>query len=307
MPRISRKRLRLFAQHLRALKRPLVQDADLAVCFFLALRDAGDQAELETVEPEALRRSFRNFRKTLVEFGGIERFPATGTLHGYLVGMAGVPEPEKAICSLDPFSYLSHLTAMVWHGLSDRLPKTIFLTRPSPSLWRTLAASKLESQLGDMGPWYRAAKLPAYRPIDMGAIKKRPLHFWNSSRLDQAYSAAFKRVDDGAIRIATVARCFLDMVREPDLCGGIDHVMEIFEEHGPKHLEAIVNEIDHHGNKIEQARAGYLLEAADASLAANPKLQKWAGEVVRGGSRKLDPSADYADTYSERWALSINV
>lgn len=307
MPRISRTRLRLFVQHLRALKRPLVQEADLAVCFILALRDADDPGELQSLEPEVLRRTFRKFRNTLLEYGGIERFPATGKVHGYVVGMAGVPEPEKAICSLDPFSYLSHLTAMVWHGLSDRLPKTLFLTRPSTNLWRSLAANRLESHLGSMMALYQTAKLPGYRQIDLGSLRKHPLHFWNSSRLDGAYSAAFKRAEGGAIRIATVSRCFLDMVREPELCGGIDHVIEVFEEHGPHHVEGILGEVDHHGNKIEQARAGYLLELADSSLSADPTLERWAAVVSRGGSRKLDPSADYADSYSERWALSINV
>lgn len=277
------------------------------MCFLLALRDTDDAQELQELEPEVVRRTFRKFRDTLMEYGGLERFPATGNIHGYLVGMAGLPEPEKVICSLDPFSYLSHLTAMAWHGLSDRLPKILFLTRPSIALWRTLAATRLQAQLGSLMPLYQSAKLPAYRQIDLASIKKNPLSFWTSSRLDHAYSAAFKRAEGGAIRVATVGRCFLDMVRQPELCGGIYHVIEVFEEHGPSHLEAILSEVDHHGNKIEQARVGYLLERADSELLENPTLQKWATGVSRGGSRKLDPSADYADEYSERWALSLNV
>lgn len=276
------------------------------MCFLLAIRDADNSAGLAELEPDALRRTFRNFSERLIDYGAIEHFPATGTSHGYLVGMAGVPEPDKAICSLDPFSFLSHLTAMTWHGLSDRLPKTIFLSRPSANLWRTLALNRLESQLGSDMSLYQQAKFPLHRPIEMGSIKKHPLHFWNSSRLDQTYSAAFKRADGGEIRVATVARCFLDMVREPELCGGIHHVIEVFEEHGPNHVEAIVAEIDNHGNKIEKARAGYLLEIADSRLVDHSVLARWAAAATRGGSRKLDPSSDYADTYSERWALSIN-
>lgn len=305
MSRFSRTRLRSFTQHLRQLQRPLVQEADLAVCFLLSLRDAGDlEGELDATE---LGRDFRKFRDALQEFGGLEPFREGNKTHGYLVGMSGVPAAEEAICSLDPFAYVSHLSAMAWHGLTDRLPKTLFLTRPSAKLWRNLSETRLEAQLDGLFPLYQRAKLPGYQRIDIHRIKKRPLNIWTSSRLDRAYQAAYKRVESGAMRVATIGRCFLDMVREPELCGGIYHVIEVFEEHGATHVEQILEEIDHHGNKLEQARAGYLLERAEPELVAHPILERWAKGVTRGGSRKLDPAGDYSETFSERWALSINV
>lgn len=305
MTRISRERLRLFARHLRQLHRPLLQEADLAVCFMLALKEAGD-LDVEEADHH-FSADFRKFRDALLEFGGLDSFREGERTLGYLAGVTGLPDAEEAVCSLDPFCYVSHLSAMAWHGLTDRIPKTLFITRPSSDHWRRLSNTRLEQQLGDLFPLYQEARLPVYRRLELHRIRKRPLNIWSSRRLDNAYQAAFKKAEQGTIRVATVGRCFLDMVREPDLCGGIYHVIEVFEEHGAKSAAQILSELDSHGNKLEQARVGYLLEQAEPKLADNPIIGKWAAQVTRGGSRKLDPSEDYADTYSERWALSINV
>lgn len=304
MIRISPKRLRLFAHQLRQLQLPILQEADLAVCFLLALDETGDlKNEFGSAE---FRKDFRKFRDALKEFGGLEPYREGGKQIGYLAAMTRVPEAEEAICSLDPFVFISHLSAMAWHGLTDRVPKTLFLTRPSINLWRKLSEARLESKLGHLLPLYQQLKLPGYQKLEISRIGKRPLNIWSSGRLDDTWQAAFKRVENGSLRVATIGRCFLDMVREPSLCGGIHHVIEVFEEHGAIHAQQILTEIDHHGNKLEQARAGYLLEQADPAI-NNEILQRWAQSAMRGGSRKLDPTADYAETYSERWAISINV
>lgn len=302
---MSRERLRLFAHYVRQLHRPILQEADLAVCFMLALNEVGDMDADE--QGRRLRADFHRFRDALLEFGGLEPFNEGGRTIGYLTGFSGVPEAEQAICSLDPFCYISHLSAMAWHGLTNRMPRTLFVTRPSAGLWKQLSDARLEQQLGDLFPGYQQARLPVYRRLRLQRVNRRPLNIWSSRRLDEAYQAAFKKVEQGAIRVATVGRCFLDMVREPDLCGGIYHVIEVFEEHGPANAEQLLTELDRHGNKLEQARAGYLLEQARPDLATNPVIEGWAAQATRGGSRKLDPSEDYAATYSERWALSINV
>ncbi len=305
MLRRSREHLRLFIHHLRLLHRPLVQEADLAACFLLALEDAGDLAN----DPEMIRLKefFKQYKETLLEFGGLEPFKEGGRTHGYLIGMTGVPEAEEAFCALDPFSYLSHLSAMAWHGLTDRLPNTLFFTRPSAGLWKRLSDKRLQGMLKALFPLYQQARFPGYQRVAIQKLNKRRLNIWSSSRLDDAYQAAYKKASDGRIRVATVGRCFLDMVREPLLCGGVYHVIEVFEEHGANHAEQILAELDHHGNRVEQARVGYLLERADPDLASHPTLQRWAASVTRGGSRKLDPASDYSDHFSERWALSINV
>lgn len=308
MPRTSRTRMKLFAKHINALKQPLLQEADLASCFLLAMHDAGDLEDTETIAPSEFRQDYRRFRNDLIDFGGIRPYPETdqGNASGYLVGLADQMTPEQEVCSLDPFCYISHLSAMSWHGLTQRLPKSTFITRPSKDLWRTLSHSRLQKRLGDLMPLYEQIGFPSYRPLDADKVGGSRLHAWSSKRLDKGYSASFKYAEERKVRVATLGRCFLDMVRKPDLCGGINHVMDVFDEHASDHINAILTELDTHGNAVEQARVGYLLEQADPEAAYNPVLERWASKVSRGGSRKLDPSEDYSDIYSEKWALSIN-
>jgi predicted transcriptional regulator of viral defense system len=95
------------------------------------------------------------------------------------------------------------------------------------------------------------------------------------------------------------------MLRNPELCGGIQHVIDVYKEYGKQYLRFILDEIDMHGNGIEKARAGYVLETQLGTR--DPRIDTWQSTVQRGGSRKLDPSAEYSSYFSERWALSLNV
>ena len=88
-------------------------------------------------------------------------------------------------------------------------------------------------------------------------------------------------------------------------CGGIRHVIELFEEHARTYLGVILPEITQHGSKIDQARAGYILE--ERCSITDPAIDAWAAGTMRGGSRRLDPQAEYSPIYSERWCLSLNV
>jgi predicted transcriptional regulator of viral defense system len=106
-------------------------------------------------------------------------------------------------------------------------------------------------------------------------------------------------------RVATIGRTFLDMLREPDLCGGIYHVLDIFAEQAPRYLRLIVDEIDRHGTKIDKVRAGYVL--AERLNLTHPAFAVWQTCAQRGGSRKLDAQADYSPRFSETWCLSINI
>lgn len=305
--RFSRHRLRLYVSQIRALHQSILQEADLAAAFLLAL--AYDNDLEDTKDGKTIRKAFRTHSQALIEFGGLEEFKEHGKLLGYLVGAASPPSGEEAVCSLDHFSYISHLSAMAWHGLTDRIPTTIFITTPSPNLWRNLSERRLLHILGssDLLETYKCYRLPKYRPLNTDKIGTRPVNTWTSSRLDKSYQAAFKKLEDGQKRVSTIGRCFLDMVREPRLCGGMHHVIEVFEENAERHMEKIIKEVNEHGNTVEQLRTGYLLEEYCEQSANHPTLSVWADRATRGGSRKLDPHEDYSDEYSEKWALSINV
>lgn len=299
--RRSQRSLKIFAQAIQALQRPVLQEADLAIAFLAAQPDSSFPGTLTCSQ---IRGSFQRHVKTLEEFGALQFFDSHSEAPCYRIALQKTVSAEVEICSLDPYCYVSHLSALGWHGLSDRLPRTIYISRPSRKQWRILADARAEVQLGSRADVYFQCKLPKHRMVEFSKVRGHLVQVWSSRRLDSDFQAAYKRVESQDIRVATIGRCFLDMVRTPELCGGIHHVIEIFEEHSEKHIHLILPEIDAHGNKIEKARAGYLIERALAD--SHPMLEKWSKEVVRGGSRKLDPSSGYSEEYSERWALSLN-
>ena len=296
--RANRSRLRNLINRVRNNKRAVVQEAELAIAFVHASTD------VLSAEPRAIKRSFARHVEILVDFGGLIEIPDFSTGKAYQITALPSPTAEEFLCCLDPFSYISHLSSMSWHGLTDRIPRTIFASRPDAKSWRHLANKKLEHDLGELYALYTTARLPRYRPPKFTKIFNRPVNIWTSSRIGTTFQAAFRIVSDEHLQVSTIGRCFLDMVREPSLCGGIHHVIEVYRDHAAPHLEAIISEIEAHGTKIEQARAGYLIEN-EARLKHN-MLDKWASQVSRGGTRKLDPSTDFSERFSERWSISLN-
>lgn len=209
-------------------------------------------------------------------------------------------DPGTVLCAVDPFGFVSHLSAMAYHGLSNRLPKVFFFTSLSQSHWTDAAAKRMERDLGDAQEAYFAAGLPLLKRTVIDRIQGMVVNY---TRCRQT-AGAFRSIDDGLLRVSTVGRTFLDMLQRPDLCGGMQHVIETFESHATENLTLIINELNAQANKIDRVRAGYILE--DRCGIIDPRIDQWTVDAQRGGSRRLDGDADYASTFSEKWMLSIN-
>jgi predicted transcriptional regulator of viral defense system len=209
-------------------------------------------------------------------------------------------ESEEIVCTIDPFSYVSHLSAMSYHGLTNRIPKMIFISSPASRKWSHFAQELMKKDLCKDFNNYRVTKLPKLQRIKLNKINKQVVN-----RFSSVHYGAYKSIKGKNLRISTIGRTFLDMLRRPDLCGGIHHIIEIFKEFGPQYLSLIVDEIDRHGKQIDKVRAGYMLEEICGQK--NKTIDSWIKFVQRGGSRKLDPSEEYSHRYSERWCLSINI
>ena len=207
---------------------------------------------------------------------------------------------EDIACAIDPFAYISHLSAMVYHGLTDRIPQVLFISTPTRQKWHELARERKATDLGDDVEAHGLSKLPVLLRMEFSKIGKRPVNRYASLHL-----GAFKLVKSKSLRVSTIGRTFLDMLRKPEFCGGIHHVLAVFEEFGERYIDLIADEIDRHGKKIDKVRAGYIME--EHCGLNSERFEPWLGAVQRGGSQKLDPSAEYRETYSERWCLSINI
>ena len=217
-----------------------------------------------------------------------------------LLGRSG-GDPEDIACTVDPFCYVSHLSAMSYHGLTERMPSKLFISSPSVNAWRTFAKEKMRKDLKEDFDKYCENGLPKLVRTKMRKINKTEIHCMNSKHL-----GAYKNVKGRPLRVSTMGRTFLDMLRNPELCGGINNVLDVFNEYGKKHLRLITDDIDKNGSPIDKIRAGYILNEY-LGIDNNKVINDWSSLAQRGGSRKLDPSSEYIAEWSDKWKLSLNV
>lgn len=208
--------------------------------------------------------------------------------------------PLEILCLSDPFLYLSHFTAMSFHGLIKRIPRTLYASSPDPKKWRELANQKMMKDYGIFYQKFIKSELPRLTNPAIKRIDKYSVNTFSSVHMD-----SFQFLSDSAIRVSTIGRTFFDMIREPKLCGGMQKVIRIYKKFGTKYKDCILDEISLNGNKIDKVRAGFILESICGIK--EKRIENWLCCVERGGSRKLDPSIEYKPKYSERWCLSVNV
>lgn len=209
---------------------------------------------------------------------------------------------EVVACYVDPFSYISHMSAMEWHDLTDRASNRLTISSPISKEWSGLARARMQKELGgsDALTIYCNAGLPLLRRLRIDRIGGNEVHRYISLHLGACIPVPGKN-----LRVATVGRTFLDMIREPDLCGGIRHVLEAYRKHAQRHLDQIVEEVDGHGTKIDKVRTGYIL--SERVQLRHGLIDKWRKFAARGGSRKLCAQREYSPSYSEAWCLSLNI
>lgn len=248
----------------------------------------------------ARRSDYYTIRKVLADRGLVQEdrsLPNTVLL----VTRQDSPDPAAVMCEADPFGFISHLTSMAYHGLSNRIPRVLFFTTLPPRLWSVAAAERMRKDLGEYYDAYLESGLPTLRRPRIQRFQGNTIDYVHTREV----AGAFRVASETGVRVSTIGRTFLDMLQRPELCGGMAHVIEVFEAHGRPHLPLIINELNSHGTKIDRVRAGYILE--EHCEIQDPRVEAWIKDVQRGGSRKLDPAGEYASTFSDRWMLSINV
>lgn len=291
-----------ITRYLMELDQPVISDYDLCMALFNFYQSKKFRGKpLDTTSQFLLwKEAYADVIRPLIDLGLIS--PDKDFPEGRVFEIIGnrYQEPGDIVCSVDPFAYLSHLSAMEFHGLTNRLPKLLFISTPPPKEWSTFATQKMEKDCQGFLTDYLKGQLPKLVYIQFDRIQKTQI-----TRYASIHRGAFKNIEGRKLRVSMIGRTFLDMLRRPDYCGGMRHVMEIFGTSTGQYKRLIIDELDRHGNSIEKARTGYLLE--EYGRIADEKINEWAKHVQRGGSRKLDPEGPYRETFSERWSLSLNV
>jgi len=204
---------------------------------------------------------------------------------------------EEVVCIADPFAYVSHLSAMQRYSLTERSPKALHVTTPRRDLWNQLRNDRVRDDLPEVKG---IEKLVLYRPGLKDIIRRRPVTMHISSHPWTPMPLSGEET-----RITSVGQTFADMITEPGLCGGMRHVLDVWEREADQWLSEIVDAIDQLNSKIAKVRAGYIF--SEVMGLDCPAFARWETFAQRGGSRKLDPEADYFQKFSERWMISLNV
>lgn len=312
------------AEQIRREGRPVITwfDVERVVCFLFRERQFdGKPLKIRRDYPAA--ETFRAVRKALIAPEGLELSGHLSELvelksalleqaaesggrllvkdpefPGLVWRVAGVPDapPEELCCLVDPWCYVSHLSAMQRWGFTNRNPHALHLTRPSRKLWRQLAQIELK-KLSILMPKARSH-------LDFPrTLRRRELHVFQPS-----YVGQFLPIVDSHARVSTVPQTFWDTVQEPSRCGGMTHVIEAWEEYASDYSEEIICFFEEHKNQTTNlafCRAGYIFE--EILNVSDDRISTWIRFGKRGGSAKLDPEAPFSTDHSERWNLSINV
>ena len=205
---------------------------------------------------------------------------------------------DEICCLVDPFCYISHLSAMYKYGLTNRIPEIVILTTPEAKLWKKMKEDlekKYQKQFDEKIQHSHIKKAVFPKTVRKMKIKLIESKFIHPSI----------EIKDSYARISDIGHTFLDMISNPELCGGMSHVIEIWKESAKTYLDEIIETIDKSSKGIIKCRAGYILD--EILNTKNDRVNNWKNFAQRGGSRVLDPNSPYKSKFSENWMISINV
>lgn len=185
------------------------------------------------------------------------------TTHGFLIARHLAPE-----------GYIAYWTALHHHGLTEQIPRAIWV-----------ATSRRRRETTVIGVRYifvtlRPYKIFGHQPVWIGGE---------------------------AVPVADLEKSLVDSLDHPEHCGGIGEVVKAlataWEEHGPN-LERLTEYALRMRNRAILKRLGYLVE--HLSLEAGNFPERWSAALSRGHAR-LDPSLPPGGPRNRRWQLQVNV
>jgi predicted transcriptional regulator of viral defense system len=207
---------------------------------------------------------------------------------------SGLIQEDEILMEVHPYAALSHRSALVFHGLTNDLPKDITAIMPA------------SSRVGLLPPGTEPLDWEAFAIVPgrvVPTILDRPVHWMRVA--PARYFGLREYAPQGyPVRVTTPERTLLDALQRPDLSGGIENVFRAWARaRDLLDLDGLIADVDRLEIALLRQRAGYILEELGLS---HPALESWRQTARRGGSNKLVGTEPYSSTYSERWSLSLN-
>ena len=245
----------------------------------------------------------------LVRFGEVPQRKGTaytamawddGGMDGFYV-ISGKPRytAQESISTFFPYGYVSHISAMEWYGLTDKVPKVVRFTTCSKVEWKGRFESEFVTRFGSNKEFKDF--VPKYPKAGLFFEGKELLVSSETNYVEPA------SVRGTPMRVSTIGKTFIDMFRHPSFCGGDEHVYDVFLEHGKKYSKQIIADLEKYGRKIDKARLGFMLDKVLG--VKHEKISIWREEArhERGGSKVLSTDRPFSSVYDEDWSISLNM
>lgn len=285
-----------LARMLEATEWPTVTDYEL----FKKVKELYESdKKLNLRHQRASLNDYKRLRRQLRNLGVLQADPDYSTFAYRILTTSDRPADEIC-CLIDPFCYISHISAMQRYGLTQRRPNTLFLTTPSLQTGKQLIIRKMIRDHGENIGRHLDEIITLKLVHHPRMVRKRQITEFRTK-----YFGEWVQVRGSMARIATIGQTFADMMAEPSRCGGMSHVIDVWREHASTYREEIIQAIETARTAITKVRAGYIL--SELLSINDPRVIAWKRFAMRGGSRVLDPSKPYAPEFSETWMISTNV
>jgi len=171
---------------------------------------------------------------------------------------------------VDPY-YISHWSALNYHGLTEQTPPAVYITTTKP---------RNRKKILDIE--FVFVTVPERKMFGTTEVK----------------------VENSSVKISTPEKTIVDCLDHPEHCGGIEGVAKaIYFEHRDLDFKKTVEMVGKMGNRTIVKRLGYLLERL--GLHEHDGLLTRL-EVSKGYSR-LDPKLPKRGKINERWKLRVNI
>jgi len=224
--------------------------------------------------------------------------PIEGFRHLYEVTVPyarqGFIDEREVLFELHPYAVLSHLSALVFHGLTEEQPKgmTVTVSADVSGGLLPIGSSPLDWEGVPRPQGIRAPKILG-RPVEW--LKAKPERFFGFAEYQPL---------GFPVRCTTPERTLIDGLQNPNLSGGIANILCAWVlARDMIDLDALTHQVERYGVAVLRQRVGYVLEQIGLS---HPKLDRWRHSSHRGGSSRLVASEPFASTFDERWNLSLN-
>ena len=202
---------------------------------------------------------------------------------------------EQILQEAHPWAVLSHLTALIYHQLSDSVPSSIYATAyAKPSRIRPPLGTTPEDWLDVSPP----------KPTKPKHIDGVPV-VWVAMKESLDWGSEVGDSQGVSVYVTDLERTLLDALRQPTRAGGDLEIMRAWGRARDRiDVDRIVEYTERYGIKVMRQRVGFLFKSMQIQ---HPRLESWKRNLLRGGSIKLIADNEYGTLFDAEWNISLNL